>query len=105
MNKTETSKLTFEEKLISRIDDLISVVLDAKSKTKLNLDVTLWNTSDVARYIGVSYKYTSEYIVTHHEFSFPVRLPTRNGKIGHPRWYAGEVIKWVRLHRGEDRGK
>ncbi len=100
MDVTNESNTRFEEKIIGKIDELISVVHDTKAKTQLNLDVTLWNTSDVAQYIGVSYKYASEYMVTHHEFPLPVRLPTRNGKIGHPRWYAGEVIKWVRLNRG-----
>lgn len=81
--------------ITAKFDQLISVILDTKIAPKIHLDVTLWSTKDVADYLGMSYRYTSEYIVTHHTFPNALRLPTKKQTKGHPRWYAGQVIKWA----------
>lgn len=79
----------------AKLDELISAVLNSKITTKVGLEATLWNTTDVANYLKVSYRYASEYIVTHHTFPNALRLPTQNQTKGHPRWYAAEVIAWA----------
>lgn len=86
------------EKLLIKLDQLINLQLDTKLRPKVPLNQTLWNTSDIADYLGLSYKHTSEYIVTHHSFPAASRLPTKNKTKGHPRWYAGKVIEWVEQH-------
>lgn len=78
-----------------KLDELIAAVLNTKFTPKVGLDMTLWNTTDVANYLKVSYRYASEYIVTHHTFPNALRLPTQNKTKGHPRWYAAEVITWA----------
>lgn len=83
------------EIIISRLDQLIAAVINTKTAPQIKIELTLWNTSDIANYLDVTYKYASEYIVTHHTFPGAMRIPTKNGKKGHPRWYAGEVIQWV----------
>jgi len=85
--------------IADKIDQLIAAVLDSKISPKVPFNISLWNTSEIAEYIGVTYKYASEYIVTHHTFPKAMRVPTKNGKTGHPRWYAGEVIEWVETYK------
>lgn len=87
------------DRITDKLDQLIAAVLDTKLTPKLRTDSVLWNTAEIANYLGVTYKYTSEYIITHHTFPCAMRVPTKNGKKGHPRWYAGEVIAWVAKHR------
>jgi hypothetical protein len=84
-----------QDPIIQKLDELIHAVLDERLTPKLSLDVTLWSTQDVADYLGHSYRYTSEYMVTHHTFPPAMRLPTKKNTKGHPRWYAGQVIAWV----------
>lgn len=79
----------------AKLDELIAAVLNSKITAKVGLEATLWNTTDVASYLKVSYRYASEYIVTHHTFPNALRLPTQNQTKGHPRWYAAEVIAWA----------
>ncbi|MCO7225069.1 hypothetical protein [Pleionea sp. CnH1-48] len=84
-----------DERLFSKFEQLIGAVLDSKVAPKVDIDKTLWETQDVANYLKLSYRYTSEYVVTHHTFPNALRFPTRNNTKGHPRWYAGEVIAWA----------
>lgn len=95
MNPSDASPDEPLEMIVSRLDQLIAAVINTKTAPQIKIELTLWNTSDVADYLGVTYKYASEYIVTHHTFPSAMRIPTKNGKKGHPRWYAGEVIQWV----------
>ncbi|MCO7225062.1 hypothetical protein [Pleionea sp. CnH1-48] len=98
MEQEETNPANLSD-VVNKLEQLISITLDCKVVPKVNLDMALWNTQDVANYIGVTYKYTSEYIVTHHTFPNALRMPSKNQTKGRPRWYAGEVIKWVASHQ------
>lgn len=96
----EKSKMVNDENLIiSKLDELIAVLYKKNSTPSLGMEFTLWNNTDVASYIGVTYKYANEYIVTHHTFPNAIRLPTKSNSLGHPRWYAKEVIEWVSKNR------
>lgn len=89
-----------EQQIIEKLDELIAAVLNTKLKPSIDIDIQLWSTADIAEYLNISYKYTSEYIVTHHSFPQAIRLPTKSGeRNGHPRWYASDVIEWVRNHK------
>lgn len=81
--------------ILNKFDQLIAAVLEQKLTPKIQPEKVLWNTADISEYLGVSYKYTSEYVVTHHTFPDAMRVPRKSGKRGHPRWYAGEVIEWI----------
>ncbi len=91
----DMSHLEPDSTIVTKIEELTSAVLDTKVSARMSLELTLWATKDVAKYVGVSYKYASEHLVTHHTFPNALRLPTKRSPKGHPRWYAGEVIKWV----------
>ncbi len=99
MEKRKNTTNETEKQILTKLDDLIAAVLAKNSIHSLSIDHTLWNNAEVAAYIGVTYKYANEYIVTHHTFPNPVRLPNKNGKTGNPRWYVGEVIDWVAKYR------
>jgi hypothetical protein len=88
-----------QDPVLDKFDELINAVLDTKLSPKLNLEVMLWSTQDVADYLSLSYRYTSEYIVTHHTFPHAMRLPTKKNTKGHPRWYAAQVIEWAATHQ------
>ena len=90
---------TQEYQIVEKLDELISVILDSKLRPRVQADVILWGTKDISEYIGVSYKYTCENIVSHHKFPNAIRLPTKDKRVGHPRWNAQEVIEWVQSHR------
>lgn len=85
--------------IVAAIEQLTSAVLDSNAAPKISLNITLWNTTGVADYLGLTYKYASEFVVTHHTFPNAVRLPRKKSAKGHPRWYAGEVIAWVATHK------
>ncbi|MGH1486987.1 MAG: hypothetical protein ACRBCI_12265 [Cellvibrionaceae bacterium] len=87
------------DSVTEKLDALIAATLDKKITPKISSEITLWNTANIAEYLGVTHKYTSEYIVTHHTFPNAIRIPTKNGKKGHPRWYAGEVVEWVKKYK------
>ena len=99
MHPNKNNIIHFMDNIINRLDTLIAATLDKKITPKISSDITLWNTANIAEYLGVTHKYTSEYIVTHHTFPNAIRIPTKNGKKGHPRWYAGEVIEWVKKYK------
>ncbi len=93
-NTIETNE-KYSELIVERLDQLIAATLDTQSRPQLSLDITLWDTRNIADYLGRAYKYTNEYIVTHHTFPNAIRISIKDGKKSHPRWYAGEVIEWV----------
>lgn len=68
-----------EEATLKKLDELISAVLNTKLATRIPLKHELWNTQQVADYIGVSYKYASEHIVTNYTFPGVIRLSNSKG--------------------------
>ena len=88
-----------ENIVADKLDQLIAVILSSNIKSSVEPENLLWDIKEISEYIRVSYKYTSEYIVSHHRFPRPIRLPTKDGRKGHPRWYAKEVMEWVQEHR------
>ena len=90
------------EDIINRLDQLIAAILDIKASSRIGHDAMLWETSDIAEYFKVSYRYTSEYVVTHNTFPGALRMPNKKGRKGHPRWYAKEVIEWAAHHQEYD---
>lgn len=99
MTKENTIGTISERLIISKLDEVIAALHNKNATSTLGIDCILWNNTEVAKYIGVTYKYANEYIVTHHSFPDAIRLPTKNNSVGHPRWYAKEVIEWVSRNR------
>jgi len=99
MNESDSTTLESVEPIVRKLDELIEAITTKNTITSLNIEHVLWTNAEIAEYISVTYKYANEYIVTHHEFPDPVRLPNKIGKTGNPRWYAKEVIDWVSTYR------
>ena len=96
MKHQPESKSVIEGQLLyNEIVNLIALLKDNSRFIYMPQERRLWTTTDVANYLGITYKYASEWIVTHHTFPDALRIPTKNGKRGHPRWYASEVMDWV----------
>ena len=92
---------TQESKILEVLENLKSEVLEIKHQARIPPENALWDIKDISEYIRISYKYTSEYIVSHHRFPIPIRLSTKDGRKGHPRWYAKEVMAWVQENRDD----
>lgn len=79
------SHIDYREAIIAKLDELISVIIDEKISPKIPINKALWNTKQVADYLGLTYKYTGEHIVTHYTFPNALRMPTKNESRGYPR--------------------
>lgn len=60
---------------------------------------TLWSGKECADYLIVSERHFMERIASTHGFPDPVRAITAERGRGRPRWYAGEVVKWMKKCR------
>lgn len=99
MEKHQNTAQETIETINIKLDNLIDAITSREFNMLEVNEYTLWDNAKVADYIGVSYKYCNEYIVTHHAFPTPLRVENCLGKKGHPRWYAREVIHWVSDYR------
>lgn len=63
---------------------------------RIPIEVDLWSAKEVADYLKVGERQVTERYAALPSFPKAVRLPTPEGKRGHPRWYASEVIAWTR---------
>jgi len=59
----------------------------------------LWDTQACADYLGVSRVHFTDRISKGRSFPKPFKLPSDTGKRAHSRWYASEVMAWVKKHR------
>lgn len=84
-----------DDENIARLADAIADRLSRRPP----LERTLWSSDDCADYMRVSARHFMDRVACQHTFPDPIRVPTAEGKRGHPRWYAGEVMKWVEKHR------
>lgn len=74
--------------------------LAASIATQLRLapqaDEPLWDAADCAGYLKVSRKHFVDRIANIPGFPKRVQLPTAEGRRGHPRWFAKEVVAWLK---------
>jgi hypothetical protein len=56
----------------------------------------LWTPHDGAMFFQVSVKHFSDRIASLPGFPDPIRVPSRRGGVGHPRWVPEEVIEWAK---------
>lgn len=62
-------------------------------------EVVLWSAKQCAEYLHVSETHFMNRIAKGVTFPKPIKLPSETGKRAHSRWYAAEVIEWVKAHR------
>lgn len=62
----------------------------------MQTDEPLWDAQDCANYMKVSRRHFVDRIANSPGFPKRVQLPTAEGRRGHPRWFAKEVVKWLK---------
>lgn len=62
-------------------------------------DQVLWSSKECASYLHVSEPHFMNRIAKGATFPAPIKLPSETGKRAHSRWFAVEVIEWVKQHR------
>lgn len=80
------------------IDELVEVIA-MKIQLMVPPKEILWCGKECARYLGVSPVHFMDRLSKGTSFPKPIKLPTETGKKAHSRWYASEVIAWVKKHR------
>jgi len=66
----------------------------------LPIEIELWTTKEIGAYLKVSPNKVVERYASLPDFPKPIRLPTAEGRITHPRWKAAKVIRWVEGYAG-----
>lgn len=66
---------------------------------QIPIDVALWNAADCAAYLRTSESSFYSRVACLPGFPQPIRLPRPDGRKGHPRWKAREVIEWAERHQ------
>lgn len=80
--------------------DQLAESIAKKMATSVPLELRLWNAAECAEYLRVAPRQFKERTSQIHTFPPAVRLPSDNG-LGHPKWYAQEVIDWAKKYRGQ----
>lgn len=82
---------------MTELNDLAYQIVDILKKHIGPHSEQLWDAEDCAAYLRCTARQVTDRYSAHPSFPEPVRLPTDNANgRGHPRWYAVEVIAWVR---------
>lgn len=55
----------------------------------------LWDSKDVASYIKCAPRHVTEELAGTPGFPAAIRLPTKDGRRGQPRWRRSAIVKWV----------
>lgn len=78
-----------------QIDRLAATIANQMRLAPQN-DEPLWDAQDCANYLKVSRRHFVDRVANVPGFPTRVQLPTAEGRRGHPRWFAKEVIKWLK---------
>lgn len=80
--------------------EMISQLLDAlnKQNSPIPLDVALWDTATIAKYLNRNDAAVRERVTPLPDFPKAIRLPSKQG-VGRPLYKAREVIEWVEKHQ------
>jgi len=81
------------------MDELIEQLVHAIEARSMPLDMQIWDADGVAGYLKVSRRTVLELFAPRPDFPAAIRLPTRGGGPGMPRWNAGQVMEWAESRR------
>ncbi|MFS2015040.1 hypothetical protein ACEN88_00495 [Massilia sp. CT11-108] len=73
---------------------LLKAILHELTEHMIPLEVDLWDTEHIARYLKRSYSTVRDKILPLSSFPKAIRIRTANGT-GHPLYKAREVIQWA----------
>lgn len=74
--------------------EILAAILQKLSEKPLPVEVDLWDTEHIARYLKYSHSTVRDKILPLPGFPKPICIRTSNGA-GLPRYKAREVIKWA----------
>lgn len=62
-------------------------------------DKVLWDSKECAEYLRMSEKHFMDRVSKTLKFPKPIKLPSETGRRAHSRWYALEIMEWVKSHK------
>jgi len=74
--------------------ELLAAILQKLSERTLPVEVDLWDTEHIARYLKRSYTTVRDKIIVRPDFPRPINLNRTKERL-HPLFKAREVIKWA----------
>jgi predicted DNA-binding transcriptional regulator AlpA len=80
-----------ESELLQRVNELLV-------KLEKGNAPTIWSKDDIAEWLGMSDSTVRKVVVVRP--GFPAPIMATGAKEGQKRWFADEVIEWVRKNRG-----
>lgn len=79
--------------------DLLADAIANKLRLLPPADKVLWDVRECAEYLRMSEKHFIDRVSKTMKFPSPIKLPSETGRRAHPRWYASEIMDWVRSHK------
>lgn len=81
-------------------EDVITRLIEAigKQVPSIPLDIALWDTATIAKYLNRNDSAVRERITPLPDFPRAIRLPSKQG-LGRPLYKASEVIAWTEKYR------
>lgn len=79
--------------------DLLALAIAKKLRTMPPPDKVLWDAKECAEYLRMSEKHFVDRVSKTMKFPKPIKLPSETGRRSHPRWYAQEIMEWVKVHK------
>jgi prophage regulatory protein len=68
---------------------------ERQSKPQFPITIELWSVKEIAAWLKVTENHVRGRVITSPGFPSPIRLPSKGGNLGQPRWKAAKVIKWA----------
>lgn len=74
--------------------ELLAAILQKLSERTLPVEVDLWDTEHIARYLKRSYTTVRDKIIVRPDFPRPIKI-SPNQERSHPLYKAREVVQWA----------
>lgn len=59
----------------------------------------LWDSKECSEYLRMSEKHFVDRVSKTMKFPRPIKLPSETGRRAHARWYAQDIMEWVKAHK------
>lgn len=88
--------------------DQLATALAGRITPAIPVDIDLWSSEEIARYLKRDRRQVIERIAALPDFPKAIRLPTTGARGSNPLWKAAEVIAWANKYQegvGTSRGR
>lgn len=79
---------------------LAKLIADQIVEKTIPIEIALWGSADLGRYFRCSPRNAIERYANHADFPPPIHLPSTGRGRGHPKWKAGDVVRWAQKFAG-----